>query len=248
MYPIAFYVGGHPISSFGLCVALGSLVAAWCGNRWFQRAGFPAGYVWRVYGWMMIAGVAGAKLWFATEAAVRGEATFGAALFQRTGVTFYGGLLGGAAAVLLKGCLDEVPPLRLLDALAPVVALGEAIGRIGCFLAGDDYGVPTSLPWGIAFPEGHPPAHEPVHPTQLYESAWALAMTAWLGRRVEKSRALFAEYLIFEGAARFAVEFLRTNPATLGPLTVFQIAALCWVGLGAVLLWRARPTYDRSTG
>jgi len=240
MYPIAFHIAGYPISSFGLCLALGSLFAAWRGDLWLQRAGFPARYVWHVYGWMMIAGVLGAKLWYAIETAARGEAQFTAALFARGGVTFYGGLLWGAAAILLKARLDEVPPQRLLDAFAPIVALGEAIGRIGCFLEGDDYGIPTSLPWGIAFPAGQPPTLEPVHPTQAYESFWAFAMTAFLSRRIGKSRSLFGEYLLLEGVGRFVVEFVRTNPATLGPLTLFQVAAIGCVGVGVGLIWRAR--------
>jgi phosphatidylglycerol:prolipoprotein diacylglycerol transferase len=203
-----------------------------------QQAGFPPGYVWHVYGWMMVAGLLGAKLWYAVETAARGNGTFAAALFERSGVTFYGGLLGGAAAILVKGRFDDVPPLKLLDAFAPIVALGEAIGRIGCFLVGDDYGIPTSLPWGIAFPLGYPATTEHVHPTQLYESFWAFAMTAFLSRRIEKSRSLFGEYLVLEGVGRFAVEFVRTNPATLGPFTVFQIAALAWIALGTALLRR----------
>jgi phosphatidylglycerol:prolipoprotein diacylglycerol transferase len=240
VYPVAFCIGTVPVSSFGLCLALGSLFSCWYGQRWVRRAGFPPRYVWHVYGWMMVAGLLGAKLWYAVESAARGNGTFAAALLERSGVTFCGGLLGGAASILTKGWIDEVPPLKLLDAFAPIVALGEAIGRIGCFLVGDDYGVPTSLPWGTAFPLGHPATTERVHPTQLYESFWALAMTAFLSRRVEKSRSLFGEYLILEGVGRFVVEFVRTNPPTLGLLTIYQLAALVWILVGAALLYRAR--------
>lgn len=242
MYPIAFHIGTIPVSSFGLLLGLGSLFAAWRGQGWLAQAGFPRRYVWHVYGWMMIAGLLGAKLWYAVETAVRSNGDFGAALFERAGVTFYGGLICGAGAVLTKARFDEVPPLKLLDAFAPIVALGEAIGRIGCFLAGDDYGIPTSLPWGVAFPLGYPPTTERVHPTQLYESFWAFAITAFLSRRIEKSRSLFGEYLILEGVGRFVVEFVRTNPPTLGPLTLFQVAAMGCVGLGASLIWRGQPS------
>ena len=166
VYPVAFHIGAVPVPSFGLCVALGSLFACWYGQRWLQRAGFPPRYVWHVYAWMMVAGLLGAKLWYAIEAFLRGDRTFIAALVDRSGVTLYGGLVCGAAAILTKGWIDEVPPIRLLDAFAPTVALGEAIGRIGCFLAGDDYGVPTTLPWGIAFPQGSPPTSVRVHPAE----------------------------------------------------------------------------------
>jgi phosphatidylglycerol:prolipoprotein diacylglycerol transferase len=131
-------------------------------------------------------------------------------------------------------------------AIAPGLALGQAIGRIGCFLVGDDYGVPTSLPWGMAFPHGAPPTLERVHPAQLYESLWLFAAAVVLWRRIGRSRLLFGEYLLLQGAGRFAIELVRTNPRTLGPLTTSQGIALGCIAVGALALRRARPRLAAS--
>ena len=95
---------------------------------------------------------------------------------------------------------------------AMAAAIGQALGRIGCFLVGDDYGRPTDGWFGIAFPEGAPPTLERVHPTQLYEAAWLFALTAFLWARRDRSPRLWAEYFMLAAVGRFAVEFLRVNP------------------------------------
>src|SRR5262249_53956952 len=138
----------------------------------------------------------------------------------------------------------RVPLIRGLAAAAPALAVGHAIGRIGCFLVGDDYGRPTSLPWGVAFPEGLPPTLERVHPTQLYE-ALALAVLAWLLFRWRRAgvpdRIVFARYLVFAGAIRFAIEFVRVNLRIVGPFTLAQMIAAALTVVGGVLWIRRAP-------
>ena len=124
--------------------------------------------------------------------------------------------------------------------------MAHAIGRIGCFLVGDDYGRPTDAWLGIAFPAGSPPITVPVHPTQLYEMGWLFAVGVWLWRRRERSQAVFAEYLILAGCGRFAVEFLRRNPAFLGPLTSAQTVALISVLVGTAWLIRSRSGFRQE--
>jgi phosphatidylglycerol:prolipoprotein diacylglycerol transferase len=132
--------------------------------------------------------------------------------------------------------------------VASAAPFGQACGRIGCFLVGDDYGRPTDLPWGIAFPEGAPPTLVPVHPTQLYEAAWLLLLGAFLWRRRRASPFLFGEYLVGAGIGRFVVEIWRVNTRVAHGLTEAQWIALALVTLGTLglLYFRRRPEVGLS--
>ncbi len=121
----------------------------------------------------------------------------------------------------------------------PALAVGHAIGRIGCFLVGDDYGRPTTLPWGVAFPKGLPPTTVPVHPTQLYEAAALvpIALLLLYARRAGYAdRRVLGLYLVLAGAVRFAIEFIRVDVRVVGILSVAHLASLAAVGAGLILL------------
>ena len=126
-------------------------------------------------------------------------------------LTWYGALVGGAATGLVLTHLKRLPWPVVFDSAAPALALAQAIGRVGCFLVGDDYGRVTDLPWGVAFPRGLPPTQEPVHPTMLYEIAWLLPLALWLWRRRGRSPFLLGEYLFLAGLGRLWIELLRVN-------------------------------------
>ena len=140
-----------------------------------------------------------------------------------------------------------------LAAATPALAVGHAIGRIGCFLVGDDYGRPTDLPWGVAFPNGLPPTTVPVHPTQLYESvllvALAWALVRWRRRNLP-DRVVLGRYLICAGAIRFAIEFVRVNLPVLGPFTLAQIISsiLVLTGIGVLRGSDERVSQAAATG
>jgi phosphatidylglycerol---prolipoprotein diacylglyceryl transferase len=144
---------------------------------------------------------------------------------------------------------QRIPLIDALSAAAPALAIGHAIGRIGCFLVGDDYGRPTSLPWGVAFPEGLPPTDLQVHPTQLYETA-GLGIIAWLLIRWRRQRvasiAVFGRYLILAGSVRFLIEFVRVNRQIAGPFTLAQLIALALVGLGVAMIFSRRASMERD--
>jgi phosphatidylglycerol:prolipoprotein diacylglycerol transferase len=176
MYPVLFRIGGFEVTSFGAMMAIACVVGLWVFRRELQRSGLPvdaadAGIVG------VIAGLVGAKLLWTIEHA--GEAPFTELLFTRGGLSWYGGLIGGVGAGLAYILLRGWSVVPTLSAATPALAFGHLVGRIGCFLVGDDYGRPTDLPWGIAFPAGLPPTAVPVHPTQLYE-AIGLAVLGWL--------------------------------------------------------------------
>ena len=136
--------------------------------------------------------------------------------------------------------------MKVLSAAAPALALGQAVGRIGCFLVGDDYGRPTSLPWGIAFPQGLPPTTARVHPTQLYEFTLLLAIAAvlvWLRRRGTADRTVVAWYLVLAGGMRFLIEIVRVNQVVFAGMTTAQLfsVALVLVGVWLVVKKPAEP-------
>jgi phosphatidylglycerol:prolipoprotein diacylglycerol transferase len=139
--------------------------------------------------------------------------------------------------------LYRVPLVRGLAAASPALAIGHAIGRVGCFMVGDDYGAKSTLPWAVAFPQGLPPTDAPVHPTQLYE-AIPLALLAWLLLRWRRQGVpdylVLARYLMLAGSLRFAIEFVRINDKVLGPLTVAHLWSLALVIAGVVLMSRRR--------
>jgi phosphatidylglycerol:prolipoprotein diacylglycerol transferase len=185
----------------------------------------------------VIGGLAGAKIIWAIE--FRHEAPFLSLLFSRGGLSWFGGFVGGVGAGLWSLHRRRIPIVAALAAAAPALAIGHAIGRIGCFLVGDDYGTPTDLPWGIAFPKGLPPTTVPVHPTQLYEAV-GLVVIAWLLIRWRRRRTadvtLFARYLVLAGALRFAIEFVRVNAPIVGSLTLAQLFSGAMIVAGLLVL------------
>jgi phosphatidylglycerol---prolipoprotein diacylglyceryl transferase len=161
-----------------------------------------------------------------------------------SGYTFYGAVIGAIVVICMLAGHYKVPALSLFDAVSPEAALGYGFGRVGCFLAGDgDYGVATSLPWGMSFPHGLVPTLQRVHPTPIYEVIGAAIITAYLWRmgRPEIRRTLapgtvFAHYLIWTGLARFMVEFIRLNPRVYAGFTNAQLVAIVSVFGGIALI------------
>ncbi len=223
-------------------LALAFLIIAWVGAKEFLRRGYTADDAWTVTLAAMIGGVVGAKLYFALDNWSDTTRDPAGVLFSGSGLTYYGGLLGGAVAVILAAKSRKIPIAVMADMGAPLIALGYGVGRLGCFLNGDDYGRPTDLPWGMAFPKGSPPTEVPVHPTQLYEAAASLGFFAFLwNRRVaweSRSTAVMGVYLVLAGSERFLVEFLRLNAPIAAGLTMAQWLSGMLVVLGAFLLLR----------
>ena len=234
MYPTIFEIGDFQLSSFGLMVGVAFLVGGHLAALSCERARLTRDDAWRVIVWCLAGGIIGSKLWYAFEQLARGEPGGVAIhLFSRGGLTWYGGLAGGVVAAYLCVRIARLPWLTICNCAAPSLAIGQAIGRIGCFLVGDDYGRPTDAAWGIALPEGLPPTFEPVHPTMLYEFAWLSLLTVWLWRRRDASPFLLGEYLLFAGLGRLWIEAFRTNPDLIGPFSNAQITALVSITVGA---------------
>ncbi len=245
MYPILFRLGDFEVTTFGVLVAMGALIGLWTFHRELLRSRLsPTGVDAALVG--VIGGLVGAKLVWAIE--FRHDASFLSLLLSRGGLSWFGGFIGGVGAGLWSLHRRRIPIVPALAAAAPALAIGHAIGRIGCFLVGDDYGRPTDLPWGVAFPRGLPPTIDPVHPTQLYETvglaAIAFILIRW--RRAGTADAVvFGRYLVMAGALRFAIEFIRVNARVAGPLTLAQIFSL---GITVVGLWFMRRRRKPNQG
>ena len=236
MYPTFFRLGSFEVTSFGVMVALGALIGLWVFGRELARSGLPASAgdaaMAGVFG-----GLLGAKLLWVAEHL--GEEPFRDLILSRGGMSWFGGLVGGVVTALLVMWRMRLPIVSTLAASTPALAIGHAIGRIGCFLVGDDYGRPTNLPWAVAFPRGLPPTDIPVHPTQLYEMT-ALLVVAWLlirwRRRGVADAIVLGRYLVLTGAIRFAIEFVRVNARILGPFTLAHMVSLALMIVGTAVL------------
>ncbi len=242
-------------------VALAFFVGVYLGEKEWKRKNLDIKIFNNIFFLALIGGIVGSKIFFIFENVSLRDFISNPLkhLFERGGFTFYGGFLLALFLIWLYLIIKKYPILKPADALSPSLAIGYAIGRIGCFLVGDDYGKPTSLPWGMAFPKGAPPTYlgtmkeyfpflklegSPdlllkVHPTQLYETSLMLIVffILWSLRKKLKEGKLFALYLILGGLERFIVEFWRlTTPSFIPFLTVAQIIALISI-IGGILIW-----------
>ena len=232
---------GLSLKTFGLCFGLSFVVAGAMTSRRLKELGRPVDWAYEMVFAALIGGLIGARgYWLLTHPSeVSGDIV--GSVFGGSGLVWYGGLAGGAAGVLLWAKRKGMLNLELLDMNAASLAMAYAVGRIGCQVSGDgDYGKPTDLPWGMAYPDGVVPTTEVVHPTPIYETltmgvgAWAL----WRLRDALRPGVPFALYLALVGSERFLVEFLRRNEPVLAGLTEAQIASL--LILAAAIAWLVR--------
>ena len=156
-------------------------------------------------------------------------------------------MIAGILALLWQSRGAGLSKLGMLDLAAPAAAVGYGVGRIGCLVSGDgDYGIPTSLPWGMSFPNGLVPTTQRVHPTPIYEliAALVIGWILWRRSRPETPKSageITGEYLALSGIARFLVEFIRINPKIYWGMSNAQMASLGSVLAGiALVLWARR--------
>ena len=258
IYPFIIHVGPLEITGYGIMMMVGFLVGGWLIALELERRRLNRDYASDIVFAALIGGVIGAKLWYVVLTKDPG------ALFSRGGLVWYGGFLGGVVAVLANGWRLGVPARWTIQITAPALAAAYAIGRVGCFLVGDDYGGPTDLPWGVAFPQGLPPSTagnlaafgvsvpagvDPstvlaVHPTQLYETLlmflaftvlWKLRLKDW------GTGALLGVYLMMAGVERFLVEILRAkDDRFFAGFTAAQLTSVAILVVGAMLFVRLR--------
>jgi phosphatidylglycerol:prolipoprotein diacylglycerol transferase len=241
MYPELFSIGSFTISTFGLMLMIAFLTGSWITAVRMKEEGLDPELAWSLLVWVMLGGIIGSKLYFAIDVSIRTGGSFTALLFSRDGITWYGGLMMATLVGAIGARRYGVSVKTVMDCTAVAGAVGQAIGRIGCFLVGDDYGKVTDVPWAVTFPQGAPPVFDPVHPTQLYEVAWLLPVAGFLWWRRKRSPFLFGEYIALNGFGRFFIEMLRVNPVVLFGWTEPQI-----VGIGLIIAGAASWLYFRG--
>lgn len=268
MYPNLFHVpdwvpilGGAPVTSFGVMMLLSFLTAGYVLRAGMVREGHDADVSWDLLFWAVIGGILGARIYYVLLNYPRLLADPMGMLLSRGGMVWYGGFLLATVLVVWRIRKLGLPLGKTADAAAPALALAYGVGRIGCFLVGDDYGRPTDSWVGIAFPNGLPPTTAtamrdhfgitvdpalierygevlPVHPTQLYETGMSTLIFLLLWRlRGHGHRAgwLFMAWLALAGVERFVVEVFRAkDDRFFGVLTLAQVISLVLVGVGVV--------------
>jgi phosphatidylglycerol:prolipoprotein diacylglycerol transferase len=264
MFPTLVKIGSFEITTFGLMMFLAFIAAGWVLAKQFKKYGLDEELASSMVVAAAFGGIVGAKVYYAIL--FRDWHL----LFERAGLVWYGGLIGGFLACSWLVLRHKVDYLTVADAAAPALSIGYALGRIGCFLVGDDYGRPTDAWYGIAFPKGAPPTTagslrdfgvtvDPsipdyqvlaVHPTQLYETFAALVMFGllmWLNRRPHKRGLAWGLFLILLGVERFLVEIVRAkDDRFLAGFTVAQLISALLVVAG--LFWALRNPSARSAG
>ena len=268
MYPVIFDFGiisvfgfeFHPvINSYGFMLMMAFYSCYYFLNKDLNRLGYDAKLASDIVFAAAVGGILGSKIYYLVENFERVKADPAGMIFSGAGLVFLGGLMGGTLGVTYVIKKNKLTWIKFADIVAPLLILGYAVGRIGCFLVGDDYGLPTNGPWGIAFPNGLPPStysvfqsYYPwislegfnpgvlkVHPTQIYESIIGFGIFYFLYQKRIKIvviGSLFFSYLIFAGAERFFIEFLRVNTKYFFGLSGSQLISLIMIFIGVWFL------------
>ena len=234
-------VFGIQLQTFGIFFALNFIAWGLLSQRRYGELGWKPEWAWESVVVALVGGLIGARLYWvlANWSKVSGD-VFGG-LFSGSGLTWFGGLAGGVLAIVLWARWRRIPLIQLADIAGPCLALGYAIGRIGCQVSGDgDYGSASSLPWAMGYPHGTVPTDPgvTVHPTPIYETLIMgyVALCLWRLRGKLKPGSLFALWLVASSVERFLVEFIRRNPDTSVGLTQPQLWAIVLGIAGAVWL------------
>jgi phosphatidylglycerol:prolipoprotein diacylglycerol transferase len=238
------HILGITLQTFGLMLAL-ALVCSGVLVAWrLRELGLPPDWAYEMLFCAGVGGIVGAKVWYVIEKGDLGG------LFSGTGLVFYGGAIGGTLAVMAWARSRDLLDYRLFDMGAYGLAIGYAVGRLGCQLAGDgDYGIPSSLPWAMAYPNGTVPTTVRVHPTPIYEFIVMGAVTWWLWRRRDRVAPgeLIGWWAVLAGIERFLVEFIRRNEDVVGPFSLAQLVSVLMIVVGGWWLLRVRSRAQSST-
>lgn len=258
MIPVLFHIGPLTVYSYGLMMALGFLAADWVVTLECRRRALPADYASSMIVWAAVTGIAASRLLDIFNNFPAYMADPKSMIFSGSGFVWYGGMIGGIVAVYVVSRRYKISFSQTADMSAPALAIGQAIGRLGCLTSGDgDWGLPSRLPWAMSFPKaivgwnadtvlklgpggtlvsGYFPGVR-VHPTPIYEAILytGVFLILWSLRKkgLADGRLLYL-YLILAGLSRFAVEFLRINPRVFEGLSEAQVIAIGMMIVGGL--------------
>ncbi len=236
-------LGPITLQTFGICFALAFVASGAVMGRRLAELAKPADWTYEIVFAALIGGLIGSRIDYLIQNYDSVSDDLLGSLFSGSGLVFFGGLLGGAAGVLLWARWRGFLGLALADAGAPAVAIGYAVGRVGCQLSGDgDYGSATDMPWGMAYPDATVPTTEQVHPTPVFETVaiGLVALLLWNLRDRVRPGTLVALYLLLAGTERLLIEFIRRNDPAFAGLTTAQLFAVAMMIAGGVWLTRLR--------
>ena len=285
MYPVLFSIGGFSISTFGVMIVIAFLVCNYILKNDLKDNNINPDYADDIIFRAALGGILGAKIYYLIENIgngsgenlygiiniIKGIFTLNSSLISAgiqsfgSGLVFLGGLIGGLIMVSIYIKQKSLIWLVMADLIAPLIALGHAIGRIGCLLVGDDYGIPSNLPWALSFPNGSPPSSAyyisqagyelpsdmmpseilSVHPTQIYEMVIYFLIFLFLKKMLSKEHfkgEIFMNYLFLAGLGRFLVEFLRLNHKYFLDLSGAQYISLLMMLLAGSFHYYVRKT------
>jgi phosphatidylglycerol:prolipoprotein diacylglycerol transferase len=259
-HPLAYSIGPISFTGFGLAVLLAFVIAQIIAQTELERRGYDPTPIGDLVFAAVIGGLLGAKLYYVF---LMGDIT---TLWSRGGFVFWGGLIGGIAAVMWVIKLKKLSIMRISDVAGISIAAAYAVGRTGCWAVGDDYGRPWNSPFAVKFPDGAPPSTAgnmhalfgipvpagvspqtvlSVYPTQLMEVVLGFVMFLILWRLRDHDHAegwLFGVYMVLAGIERFAIEFLRAkDDRFFGVFTTAQLIAIAFV-VGGFIWMNARKT------
>jgi phosphatidylglycerol---prolipoprotein diacylglyceryl transferase len=264
MIPVLFRLGPFTVYSYGLMMAAGFLVADYVIARQCRERRIDPGYASSVVVWAAVLGISGARILDIFNNFGTYLADPWMMIFSGSGFVWYGGMLGVVPAIYLVARYYGVGFLTTADMCAPALAIGQAIGRLGCQLSGDgDWGLPSTVPWAMSYPKaivgwnaetvlklddhwrlvsGYFPGVR-VHPAPIYEAILYTLVFAVLWRLRNRGLAdgrLLYLYFALAGAARFVVEFWRINPRVLWAFSEAQLIAMGMVAVGTAAWFYTR--------
>lgn len=260
MYPVIFYLGDYPVRSWGIMVAAGILAGLWLASTLAKRQDIEPEKVMDFVLYAVVSGLLGARLWeviFGWEKFVSHPVD--ALKFWDGGLSIQGAVAAGLFVCLLYVYRQKLAFWKFTDVLAPGLVLGQAIGRIGCLLNGDAYGIPTNLPIGVIYKEGTPAftayGSQPLFPAEIIEGAADLAILFILLRILRKKPfdgMVALSYFLLYSLVRFTLEFWRADSLTmLGGLKAAQITTLGTAALALFIImykWRKERAAAASNG
>jgi phosphatidylglycerol:prolipoprotein diacylglycerol transferase len=246
VHPIAFNLGTFPVRWYGLMMAAAFLAGLWTATRRARLANVPSETITDVTMWLMVGSIVGARIVYVTtywKQEFAGGPFSEVFMIQHGGLVYYGGLIGASVASIAYMHWKKLPVWKIADIVAPSIALGSVLGRVGCLLNGCCYGRACDLPWAIHFPAGHETHGVGVHPTEIYDALLNLLLylgLAWLFRRRKFDGQIFALYLIGYAVCRSIVECFRGDyptdhihagyftPAQLLSVPIFLAGVAAW--------------------
>lgn len=271
MIPVLFEIGPLTIYSYGAALVVAFYTCFFLLTKELKRLNYDEKLASDIVFAAAVGGILGAKIYYLIENFDRVMADPTGMIFSGSGLVFLGGLMGGTLGVTHVLRKNKLPWLKFADIVAPLLILGYAIGRVGCLLVGDDYGLPTHAWWGLTFKDGLPPTSyqsfvhyypwvdlsnfEPgwlkVHPTQLFETLIGIVIFAFLWSIRKKGKVvgnLFFLYLILAGLERFFIEFIRTNPKyLLNTFTGAQVISIIMISIGTYFIFNPFKQDDSET-